>query len=264
MSIFPNYDFLRKFQEMQLGITFDDIINLNFAVVSYSKTDKSAYWNYALLKQEIHEEELNNMAGLFENIDRNPEVYFENAAGTSTLTELLVSKDYEKNFEDCWQFWKGVRVVDERHFSSVKKVSSKAELATFLETFNNCYQKDDPQNPYGEVGDYLKSAEFAWHKNNESNKLEYFIVYKSDKPVSVAALTNYNGLGYISNVGSLRDVRGEGYGKAATLYCVKESMQNGNTEHCLSTEEGHYPNEFYKMIGFDTKFTAVAYSRRQS
>lgn len=262
MNIFPNYDFLRKFQEMQLDITFDDFIDLGFAIIGYSKTDKTSYWNYALLKQEIGEKELNNLVKLFKDIDRNPEVYFENTVNASNLTKFLVSQDYEKSFEDCWQFWKN-GIIDERYFDSVKKVTNSAELATFLETFDSCYQKDDPQNPYGELGDYLKVTESAWYKHNESNKLEYFIVYKDDRPVAVATLTNYNGLGYISNVGSLRDVRGEGYGKAVTLYCVRESIQNGNTEHCLSTEEGHYPNKFYKRIGFETRFTAVAYSKKQ-
>jgi len=56
-------------------------------------------------------------------------------------------------------------------------------------------------------------------------------------------------------------VRGQGYGKAATLYCIEQSIKNGNFEHCLATEENTYPNEFYKNIGFSTRFTAIGYTK---
>jgi len=81
------------------------------------------------------------------------------------------------------------------------------------------------------------------------------------EPCAVATLTNFDGLGYISNVGSLKKVRGKGFGKIATLYCVAKSIKNNNQEHCLATEEGAYPNEFYKRIGFVTRFTACGYTK---
>ncbi|MBP9700192.1 hypothetical protein KBD71_02825, partial [Candidatus Woesebacteria bacterium] len=69
------------------------------------------------------------------------------------------------------------------------------------------------------------------------------------------------GHGYISNVGSLRSVRGEGFGKLVTLYAVDQSIKNRNSFHYLGTEEGHYPNVFYTRIGFETKFKAVGWSK---
>ena len=57
-------------------------------------------------------------------------------------------------------------------------------------------------------------------------------------------------------------MRGEGYGKLATLYAVLESQRLGNSDHALATEEGTHPNEFYKRLGFETRFTALAYSKK--
>jgi hypothetical protein len=59
----------------------------------------------------------------------------------------------------------------------------------------------------------------------------------------------------------LLSVRGEGFGKAVSLYAVDQSIKNGNTLHCLATEAGHYPYEFYKRIGFVPKFTAIALTK---
>lgn len=151
--------------------------------------------------------------------------------------------------------------VDQSRFNVVRKVTNREALKIFLKTFDSCYQKDDPQNPYGELGDYLKAAKKIWHKYHKTKKIEYFLIFDGREPVAVSTFTNYNGTGYISNVGSLRKVRGRGYGKLATLYCVYQSMLNGNKRHCLATEEETYPNEFYKRIGFETIFTASGYSK---
>ena len=100
---------------------------------------------------------------------------------------------------------------------------------------------------------------FAFYNTRDSGKIEYFTVYNDTGPVAVSTLTNFASIGYISNVGSLKEARGKGFGKIASLYCVARSKENGNTEHALATEEGQYPNEFYKRIGFETRFTALGY-----
>lgn len=255
-----NFQFLQKYQKLQYSIMYDELIDLSFAVIGYSKIDPSPFWNNALTKLNLSDEQISEIENKLHLVDRKSTLYFEHCSDLEKLANSLQSKGYVKNFEDCWQFWNGLQ-IDEKHFESVRKVTTEQELEVFLQTFDNCYKKDDPQNPYGELGDYLKVAKEAWHKHNQSNRLEYFVVFKGDKPISVSTLTNYEGIGYISNVGSLREVRGQGYGKAATLYCVSQSIKNKNEEHCLATEEGHYPNTFYQQIGFSTRFSAVGYTK---
>jgi ribosomal protein S18 acetylase RimI-like enzyme len=154
--------------------------------------------------------------------------------------------------------------IDESRFNIVKKVETDADLEIFLTTFDQCYRKDDPMNPYGELGYWLKVTRIAWQKHHVSNKIAYFIVYKENDPVAVSALTNHKQIGYISNVGSKLSVRGEGFGKLATMYCVAQSKKNGNNTHCLATEEGTNPNSFYKSLGFKTKFTAKLMVRKSA
>jgi ribosomal protein S18 acetylase RimI-like enzyme len=256
-----NYEFLKKYQKLQEGVMFDGLVDFDFISIGWSNTDKSSFWNLALVNKPLKDEEIKQAEEFFVRQKRNPAFYFENRDDLEILTNTLERGGYAQDFKDSWQFWKGGE-ISANYFDSVKKVTNKEELKIYLQTFNACYQKGDPQNPYGELGEYLKVAEEVWHKNNKTNRLEYFIIYKRNKPVAVSTLTNFEGIGYISNVGSLKEVRGEGFGKAATLYCVQQSIKNGNKDHCLATEEGAYPNEFYKRIGFETKFTAVGYTKR--
>ena len=54
-----------------------------------------------------------------------------------------------------------------------------------------------------------------------------------------ATLTNFDGLGYISNVGSLKKSEARVWKNSDTLFVAK-SIKNNNQEHCLATEEGAY------------------------
>jgi ribosomal protein S18 acetylase RimI-like enzyme len=257
-----NYTFLKKYSRLQYGIMFNKLENLGFGVLTWCKRDKSPYWNLIIVNREVSKKQLERIEKRFYKLGRNPTVYFENRPNLSPLVSLLDKSDYDRSFEDSWMFFTE-HSVDKSKFTSVKKVGGEDELQVFLKTFNQCYQKNDPQNPYGELGDYLEVAGKVWNKHNKGSRLEYFVVFKDSKPVAVSTLTNFDGIGYISNVGSLRSVRGEGFGKAATMYCIWKSRENGNTMHCLATEEGNYPNQFYKRIGFKTKFSAVAYSKKK-
>jgi ribosomal protein S18 acetylase RimI-like enzyme len=257
-----NFNFLQKYQGLQHTIMYDELIDLGFAVIGYSKTDPYAFWNLALTNVGLSENQILKIEDVLRQRQRDSTIYFENKNQLKEFKVVLEKNGYKENFEDCWQFWDSGKEPDSRYFNSVKKVTDIASLKIFLEAFNRCYQKNDPQNPYGELGsDYLRVSEDVWRRHSQSYRVEYFMIYKNNQPVAVSTLTNHDGIGYISNVGSLREVRGEGYGKAATLFCVQESIKHDNREHCLATEEGAYPNEFYKRIGFVSRFTAIGYTK---
>jgi ribosomal protein S18 acetylase RimI-like enzyme len=237
---------------------FDKIIHLLFASVSYCAGDQSAFWNQALVNQVLDQKQLKLIEATLNNLKRRPAVYFENKGLMKPLIEFLLKNNFECGFEDCWLFHPGVE-INRDSFDQVKKILTERELEIFLATFDRCFQKDDPQNPYGELGDYLKVAKKVWQRHHATGRIEYFLVYDGNKPVAVSTLTNHKKIGYISNVGSLKSVRGRGFGKLATLYCVDLSKKRGNQYHCLATEDGTYPHEFYQHIGFVKKFSAACY-----
>lgn len=239
---------------------YDQLIELGYATVALSNDDGSPFWNNALTDNLLRQDQLIELEKCFVENNRQPTMYFENKNALTDLRKYLEINEYTFSFEDSWQFWGGGD-INKNNFGSVKKAESEMELEIFLETFDRCYRKDDPQNPYGELGEYLAVAKKAWLKQGDNGRLQYFTVFEKDNPVAVSTLTMFDEIGYISNVGSLPEVRGKGFGKAATLYCVNESVECGNKIHCLATEEGHYPNEFYKRIGFETKFTAIGMTK---
>ncbi|MBU1110160.1 GNAT family N-acetyltransferase [Patescibacteria group bacterium] len=254
--------FLQNYQHLQYGIMYNKLVDLGFTSIAWCEKYDSSFFNHAQVDSLLSKDSLNKIETTLRNLERKPAVYFENRQNLSGLVDFLTQQSYKKNWEDSWMFHSG-QYLNEDLFNQVRKVGNETSLEEFLKTFDACYQKDDPQNPYGELGDYLDVAKDAWNKHSKSGKIEYFTIYDGKKPVAVSTLTNFAGIGYISNVGSLKGVRGKGFGKIASLYCVKQSVDNGNSEHALATEEGHYPNEFYKRIGFKARFTALGYVKEE-
>ncbi len=256
-----NFDFLKTYQRLQCGIYIDKIIDLEFATLSFAETDKSSYSNSALINNIPSTEELKTIEEKLLSLKRNPAIYYENRETLNKITTFLVENKYEKHSEDSWMFHDG-KNIDTSRFGQIHKVTSIKELQIWLDTLDLCFQKNDPQNPYGDVKIYLKPGEKAWLRFKDTNRFECFIAYKNGVPVAVGSLSNFEGIGYILNIGSLKKVRGEGFGKLITQYCAYTSAQNGNIYHCLATELGTYPYEFYQRIGFSKKFSAICYNKK--
>ncbi|MFA5080096.1 MAG: GNAT family N-acetyltransferase [Candidatus Paceibacterota bacterium] len=253
-----NYNILEKFLKIQENTLVSKLILLNFAKIIYNELDPSFYWNFALIDQPIDKNKINKIEKTLKFFDRKPAIYFENTNFFVPFIEVLEKDGYRLNSEDSWMFYEE-EVPKGLNFNEIKRVESVEDLNVWLETLDKCYNDNDLQNPYGELGNYFDLAERAWKKNNSIGKFEYFIAFKELIPVAVATLTYEENLGYISNVGSIQEVRGQGYGKLITLFCVNEAKRLNIEQVCLATEDGTYPNKFYKKIGFKTRFMARYY-----
>ena len=245
--------FIQQFQELQYGIVFDRYIGLGFATVCYSENDTSSYWNYAFCKSGLDSDQIKEVEDEFSLLSRVPTFYFEKENTFTPFISRLEEQGYKKGFEESWLFFEKEVALSENELSRVRKVENEEDLQIYIDTLDHCYVDNDPQNPYGAQSGYLVAAKNAWISQH-TEKLEYFIIYDGDTPIAVSSLTSYEGLGYIANVWSLPSVRGKGFGKLATMYCVWKSQQNGNTTHFLITDEGTYPHEFYQRVGFKHKF----------
>jgi hypothetical protein len=223
--------------------------------IVYSAKDSSYYWNYAYAESQIEDGQIDAVEKYFEEKDRKAAFYVIDDSKNTELISHLKKFRYTKHSCDSWLKFEKTG-FDRKHFEQIVEVSNFEMLDAFIKTFDMSYRADDPQNPYGELGAYLDVARGAWSENHNGNKVRFFIAMKDKKPVAVASLNNCKGLGYISNVGSLKEVRGEGYGKAVTLFCVNESIKHGNDEHYIATERGTYPYDFYQRLGFAVKFEA--------
>jgi ribosomal protein S18 acetylase RimI-like enzyme len=259
--LMKNREFLETYQLLQYSIVFNRLFDLGSVSVSLSDTLPGPFFNYAQTDMLLDTKEVLQAEDIFLKTNRHPTFYFEDKPELLELLNLLEGRGYRKSWEDSWMFYSGSKPED-KLLDNVKTVTNEEELEVFLSTFNESYQSDDPQNPLGALGSYVEHVREIWKKHSFSGKVEYFVAFDpKGHPAAVSTLTNFGGIGYISNVGSLRHFRGEGYGRKATMYCIKRSMEKGNTVHCLATEKESYPYNFYSKNGFDVAFTAIGMSK---
>ena len=121
-----NFQFLNDYKELQSTIMFDKIIDLPFGSVSYCAGEESAFWNQALVNQELNQEQLELIETALKKLNRKSAVYFENRKSLKPLVEFLLKNNYRHYFEDCWLFHPGVEINIER-FGQVKKVLTERE-----------------------------------------------------------------------------------------------------------------------------------------
>lgn len=257
-----NHDVLEKFLDIQR----DTLMSRNHLVASARLTindfDQSPFWNYCLVNNMITDKELSDLRDKFTQLNRKPALYFEHTDKLKPLETFLLDRKFKNIINDSWMFFDTTKppAIDEEKSDSIKTVESIDTLDLWIQTMDQSYRPDDPKNPFGQLGHYLDLAKQSWIKNHKTGEYEYYLAYKGDIPVAVATLTIKKDFAYISNVGSIIDVRSQSYGKAITLFCVQKAIEAGINNIALATEEGTYPNEFYKRIGFSTRFIAKCYS----
>jgi N-acetylglutamate synthase-like GNAT family acetyltransferase len=261
-----NNDIIKTFLDMQRDTMFSRQIPLDFARLIYSESEPSPFWNYAFTDKILSDAEISIIEEKLISVQRKPMVYFEVKENIEPLRAHLAEKGYIFFSEDSWMFFDPSAKIDTKNnarFDCIRRVENENDLTTWLATADRCYVADDAQNPYGPLGkDYLILAESAWKENHANDAFDYFLAYKDKEPVAVGTLTYQNDMGYISNIASLPSIRGQGYGKTVTLYCVHRSQMFDAREIFLATEEGTYPNAFYKKIGFKTRFTGTGYVKK--
>ena len=161
-------EFLKKYFNFQKNIAFDNLKQLNFGFLISSKTDASFYCNNCFVDKEMTESDIQKIEKLMSLIKRNPCFYLSDDDYKNI--KLLEKENYKKESTDQWMFFSEKYKYED--FGIFKKVKNLDNLNVFLKTFNQCYQKDDPQNPYGELGDYIETAKKAWIKKSKDNKLK--------------------------------------------------------------------------------------------
>src|SRR5438552_4419206 len=102
-----NADLLNEYLHLQDGIISDELINLQSgeATIIFCQVDKATYWNFALVKKILSEQEVGNVEKEFIKRKRIPSIYFENKSAFSPLKKLLVRKGYEISYEESWMFY---------------------------------------------------------------------------------------------------------------------------------------------------------------
>ncbi len=257
-------DFLKHYFHLQHGVVFNEVKDYSFGTLGYCEKEPSEYWNHFLINQPLSPEHLNETEAILKTYNRVPALYFLDDPLFQDFSETLLKNRYKFVFKDAWMFHDSPPQFSDATFEpSIRLVENSDDLNLFCTVMDQCYREKDPQNPYGELHAYLDVTKDAWLHNQQSKNLIYFIVTdpKTSTACGVGTISIYNQIGYISNVGTLQSVRGQGFGKLAMHYALHITQKRHCTIHALATEFGGFPHKLYDHLGFKVGFTASAYAK---
>lgn len=258
MEDLDKFEILKAYVYLNKDKIIDEVKETKNIIFAHSKDSTEEWWNFALLKNPLTIKDLKLIETFFEKRKKLPSVYFSD--DFDSTKDFLLKKGYSLNTIDSWMFWN--HLSPELKNENIIKINNDKDFESWLDTYIKSYPENDPKNPYGEQKEFASILKNLWYERKIKNEQFYMALNSINKPVAVGLLTNHNKIGEISAIGSIPEVRGKGFGKKMSLYCVQESFKQGNNYHLLTTEEGDYPYEFYKRIGFEPKFTAYLFTKK--
>ena len=84
-----NFQFLNNFIDLQDQVSYDKVLNFDFARVAYSSTDTSTFANFCLVDRFLSKKEIEKMREVFVGLKRRLAFYFENRQDLNLFKEEL-------------------------------------------------------------------------------------------------------------------------------------------------------------------------------
>lgn len=71
-----HFAFLQKYQKLQYSIDFNELIDVDFAIIGYSKIDTSSYYNLALTNNTINDKQIEQIEEILTSKNHKSTIYF--------------------------------------------------------------------------------------------------------------------------------------------------------------------------------------------
>lgn len=259
-----NDDFLMLSQKMLYKLRYyDDLTNIGSAQIATNNLDETIWWNNVTFSGDISDKIL-EIENYFQSRNRKTTFYFAEDGQNIEFEKILRNGSYKQTDYEVWLEVKNPTISKDR-FGQIEQIMNMEELGLFIETVDKGFSPDDPDNPYGGLGDeYLDKIRQSFDFCGADGKIKYYIIFsENNEPVGVGCLTNYHNIGYISNLTVLPQFRGQGFSKVLINYLLDLSIKVGNITHCLATEVDSKPDKIYRHLGFVEMFRAKYYTKEK-
>lgn len=251
----------------QVQIHFSNVLKKQNYDIYYSDTIEDFYWNYAYLKnaevslKEVFEELQTTM----KELNRKPILYVTSNRMNSRLEKQIESMNLELLYTDVWmtldnleQFQSNKSQID---FSIYKVDETLKEQ--FIEAVMDGFSGDDPEDPYESLSDGYKIALERSFKNDSEYKVVHYLGKREQEPISTATVVYRKQKAIIYNVTTKKQYQRKGVCKQMMANIVRDLSKQNIKQVCVQTEQGFYPQQVYKNMGFSESLLGKAYQEKK-
>jgi ribosomal protein S18 acetylase RimI-like enzyme len=248
----------------QQGMYFSGMKVIEGAVLLYSDIIDDFFWNYAAqidITKEKAEKIIQEVTAFYLKKRRQPSVYLTPFSQSKNISKHLENHDFRIELKDAWMVYeKELSLIKEQEDLVIKEVRSNEDMEIFIKVFYEAYGGASEDEPYGELPPtYGEALRLSFEKPPKETSIIHYLGFINGRPVGIGTLISSNGYGGIYNVGTSPKYRRKGIGAAMSLKAIEDSKKEGNIVTYLMTEEGSYVEEFYRRLGFSTKFIGCGY-----
>lgn len=252
-----------------IGFQFDGIDKFEKYSIAYNNKIKDYWYNFITDIKANNKEEFDEiiLEASSKMIEKNREVaiailpYMEKIYNHR---EMFFDKNYELVSNEVWQIFDNLEEVDNINTNCSLNVTLEktTDMKLYSEEMINAYQTGDEDDPYGDLDSIYKEV-YANHKKIENTYTEEFFYAKvNDKIVGVTSSIYDNEIYGIYGLAVKKDFRCKGIGKEI----IKQQLQMCRDKKLkivfLQTEEGYYPADTYRKLGFKDVCTEYYYIKR--
>ena len=240
---------------------------------SYDKFDLSlsdgiedCIWNLAInLKINTKEEFVDiweEIKQIMRSKNRIPAVYVTPSSPIFERIDEIIPSEFIVAFHDMWMILDNTKSTPQyksRLDININEVSyEKRKL--FVETTMKGFKTDDPNDPYGDIGDYYRDVLLDSFDNPQNEyKVKHYMAEHNGLPVSTASVISKGNIACVNNVVTIKEYKNNGICKEVMSNVFEGLRSSGVDEVFLQTEKGSYVEKFYENFGFKTVFEGICY-----
>lgn len=254
-----------------LGFQFDGIDKYENYTIAYHNKIKDYWYNFitdikAHSKEEFDKIILEAMPKLK---DRNREIAVAILPFMQDIynkKELFFDDTYELISKEVWQIYDDFDSL--KYIETNCRVDVKLEKTTNMKLYSEemikAYQTGDKEDPYGDLDSVYKEVYENYKKEQNEYEDEFYFAKVNDKIVGVTSSVCDNEIYGIYGLAVKKEFRCKGIGKEI----IKQQLQMCKDKKLklafLQTEEGYYPADTYRKLGFKDVCTEYYYIKRNA
>lgn len=240
-----------------LGFQFDGIDNFEKYRIAYHNKIKDYWYNFITDIKASSKEEFDKII-----LDASSKMKAKNRDVAIAILpyiesiyshrEMFFDNSYELVSNEVWQIFDNFEELD-----SIKtncdlnvKLEKTTDMKLYSEEMIKAYQTGDADDPYGDLDSIYKEVYENYKKVENDYTDEIYFAKVNDEIVGITSGVYDNEIYGIYGIAVKKDFRCKGIGKEI----IKQQLQMCKDKKLklafLQTEEGYYPADTYRKLGF--------------
>lgn len=253
-----------------LGLLFDRIDKFENYNIAYHKKIKDSWYNFITDIKAENKEEFDKIileaSNKMKALNRETSIailpYMEKIY---CQREIFFDDSYELVSNEVWQIFNNFKELDniKTKCSLNVKLEKTTNMKLYSEEMVKAYQTGDKNDPYGDLDSVYKEVYKSYKKKENEYTYEFYFAKVNDEIIGITSGVYDNNIYGIYGLAVKKDYRCKGIGKEI----IKQQLQICKNKKLklafLQTEEGYYPADTYRKLGFKDVCLKYYYIKRK-